>query len=174
MTLLDQILPILTSTPARWTTMFQTYPAELVTRKPAPTEWSAVECIVHMLESEPLFIHRLHAFLAGEPTLSPFNPDPEETKAIAALSPAELAAMFAAQRTQNLAALRSVVPADLARTSTHTRLGPLTLANHLSEWAAHDLSHTVQAEEAMMQPLIEGAGPFHIFFEAHKVKAAEA
>jgi hypothetical protein len=174
MTLLDQILPILTSTPARWTTMFQTYPAELVTRKPAPSEWSAVECLVHILESEPLFNHRLHAFLAGEPTLSPFSPGSEETKAIAALSPAAMAARFAELRAGHLKALRGVTAGDLARTSTHTRLGPLTLANHLSEWAAHDLSHTVQAEEAMMQPLIESAGPFHIFFEAHKVKAVEA
>ncbi len=169
--MLNQIIPILESTPQRWARMLGDYPAELTGRKPAPSEWSAVECIVHMLESEPLFHHRLKAFLAGEPTLSPFNPDPEETKAIAAMSPAELAAAFAAQRAENLATVRKVVADDLARTSTHTRLGPLTLANHLSEWAAHDLSHTVQAEEAMMQPLIEAAGPFHIFFEAHKVKA---
>ena len=34
----------------------------------------------------------------------------------------------------------------------------------LYAWAAHDLQHTVQAEEALMQAFIPGTGPFRFRF----------
>ena len=37
----------------------------------------------------------------------------------------------------------------------------------LSTWAAHDLQHTVQAEEALMQAFIPGTGPLGFRFADH-------
>jgi hypothetical protein len=41
----------------------------------------------------------------------------------------------------------------------------------LNTWAAHDLQHTVQAEEALMQEFIPGTGPFRYRFADHEVGA---
>lgn len=42
----------------------------------------------------------------------------------------------------------------------------------LNVWAAHDLQHVVQAEEALMQAFIPGTGPFRFRFAAHDVEAS--
>jgi hypothetical protein len=39
----------------------------------------------------------------------------------------------------------------------------------LHEWAAHDLTHTIQAEKALMQPFIQGSGPWRFYFQDHEV-----
>jgi hypothetical protein len=41
----------------------------------------------------------------------------------------------------------------------------------LSTWTAHDLQHTVQAEEALMQAFIPGTGPFRFRFADHDIGA---
>jgi hypothetical protein len=45
----------------------------------------------------------------------------------------------------------------------------VSLAELLNTWTAHDLQHTVQAEEALMQAFIPGTGPFRFRFAAHDV-----
>jgi hypothetical protein len=35
--------------------------------------------------------------------------------------------------------------------------------------AAHDLMHPVQAERAILQPLILGSGPWRLYFKDHDV-----
>ncbi len=47
--------------------------------------------------------------------------------------------------------------------------GMVTLGEMIHEWAAHDLNHTIQAERAIMQPLIQESGPWRIFFKDHVV-----
>jgi hypothetical protein len=71
-------------------------------------------------------------------------------------------------RQASLKALEAITLADLERSVRHGELGPVTLGQMLNEWAGHDLMHTVQAERAMMQPFIEGCGPWQIYFKDHK------
>jgi hypothetical protein len=40
----------------------------------------------------------------------------------------------------------------------------------LSEWAAHDLNHTIQAERALMQPFLLECGPWIAYFKDHLIK----
>lgn len=166
---MDNILPyaraILTTTPERWTRLAETLPADLLQRKPAPGEWSAVECLRHMIETERVFQERLRCFLEQRdlPNITP------GTQAEMAATSAELIAEFVDLRRQSLQTVSAITDADLERSVRHTRLGPVTLRQMMHQWAAHDLSHTVQAEEAMMQPLIEGCGPWAQFFSAHVV-----
>jgi len=68
-----------------------------------------------------------------------------------------------------LALLAQVQLADLNREVTHGEYGPVQLAELLHEWAAHDLVHTVQAEQALMQPFVAGSGPWRSSFAAHDV-----
>jgi hypothetical protein len=53
----------------------------------------------------------------------------------------------------------------------HPELGRVTLGELVHEWAAHDLNHTIQAEQSVMQPFIAGSGPWRFYFKAHDVEA---
>jgi len=149
----------------------ETSPVELLTRPPAPKEWSALECLLHLLDTEQwVFPPRVQAFLAGE-DLKAFNPDTQGTPLDASPKPAEIAVSFARLRARSLEELVQVTEADLSRTARHSELGTVTLEEMLNEWAAHDLMHTVQAERAVMQPFIAGSGPWRPYFADHDVDA---
>jgi len=62
-----------------------------------------------------------------------------------------------------------VQPADLNREVIHGEYGPVHLTERLHEWAGHDLMHTVQAEQALMQLFVAGSGPWRPSFVAHDV-----
>ena len=165
---LDTLLPILETTPARWQALCQTLPADLLNRKPAHAEWSALECLNHLLDTEKnIFPVRVRAFLAGV-NFPAFNPDKEGTAA-ANPTPSALAAEFASLRAASLDLLKTLQPADLARTALHPELGEVTLEQLLQEWGAHDLNHTIQAEQALMQPFISGCGPWRKYFSEHDI-----
>jgi len=169
--LLLNVKAILSTTPARWLSLTETSPVELLTRPPAPKEWSALECLLHLLDTEQwVFPPRVQAFLAGE-DLKAFNPDTQGTPLDASPKPAEITVSFARLRARSLEELVQVTEADLSRTARHSELGTVTLEEMLNEWAAHDLMHTVQAERAVMQPFIAGCGPWRPYFADHDVDA---
>jgi hypothetical protein len=107
----------------------------------------------------------MQCFLEGK-DFPAFNPDVQGTK-IASGSAAALATAYSQARQESLRKLDGITGADLDRTARHAELGPVTLRQMLNEWAAHDLMHTVQAEQALMQPFIADCGPWQKFFLAH-------
>ena len=159
---------VLSVTPTRWTSLAQTVPADLLSRPPAPGEWSALECLQHLIDTEPVFQFRIDAFLAGR-DFPAFDPDSQGTKPDARRKPADLAAEYARLRATSLDALARLTPGDLDRQAVHQELGRVTLSEMVHEWAAHDLMHTVQAERALMQPFIRDCGPWQGYFEDHTV-----
>jgi hypothetical protein len=159
---------VLSATPARWTSLAQAVPAGLLALPPAPGEWSALECLQHLIDTEPVFQYRIEAFLAGR-DFPAFDPDTQGTKPDASRAPAELAAEYARLRLASLDALARLAPDDLDRMAVHLELGRVTLSEMVHEWAAHDLMHTVQAERALMQPFIRGSGPWLKYFKLHIV-----
>ena len=161
---------VLAATPERWLSLTESVPEQLLTRPPAAGQWSARECLTHLLDTErDIFPVRVRAFLAGR-DFAAFNPDAEGTRDDARPT-RELAAEFATRRRESLALLRDIAPEDLARSVRHAELGPVTLGEMLHEWAAHDLNHTVQAERALMQPFLAGSGPWRFSFADHDVEA---
>lgn len=169
---MDSILPwahaVLTTTPERWSKLAQTLPAELLFQPPAPGEWSAVECLQHLVDIEPVFDFRLQAFLDGQ-DFPAYNPDEEGTQPSQAVSPAELARRLGELRLGSLAAIEKLTPQDLKRQAQHAELGWVSMSQMLHEWAGHDLMHTMQAEQALLQPFIRGSGPWHKYFIEHVV-----
>jgi len=161
------IFIMLTITPARWNELTGRLPEALLRRSPAPGEWSALECLQHIIDVERVFQSRLKAFLDGLESFPAFNPDAEGAPEAATRSPGDVAAEFAELREVSLAAISKLRPDDLGRTSRHAELGKVTLEEMLNEWPAHDLNHTVQAERALMQPYIQGCGPWQVFFKDH-------
>jgi len=163
--LLHDVQSVLSLTPKRWLNLTEVLPVELFTHPPAPGEWSAVECLQHLVDTErDIFPVRVQLFLAGR-DLAAFFPDEQGSKV--ERNPQELAAEFARLREGSLAILAKVTSADLTRTALHSELGRVTLGEMLHEWAAHDLNHTVQSERALMQPFIAGSGPWRGYFKDH-------
>ena len=160
---------VVSTTAARWTTLAETLPADLLARKPAAGEWSAVECLQHMIDTEQaVFALRVQAFLDGR-DFPGFDPDAQGTTGSVTRPAPTLAAEFALLRAGSLSLLATLKPSDLVRRARHEALGPVTLGEMLNEWAAHDLMHLVQAERALMQPFIAGSGPWRSYFAEHVV-----
>lgn len=171
---------ILSATTARWLELVDKIPPALLARPAAPGEWSALDCLGHLLDTEQwVFPARVRAFLAGEDFAS-FDPDAQGTKrdevpgrdaAPGAETYRSLAEEFARLRADSLSLLESLSVSDLSRTAVHSELGRVTLAEMVNEWAGHDLMHTVQAERALMQQFIASCGPWRPYFADHDLGA---
>jgi hypothetical protein len=164
------IRSVLAVTPARWTALATSLPEDLLKRPPAPSEWSALQCLHHMLAIEhDVFLARMNNLLAGQ-DFAAYDPDAAGATQSGG-KPATVAADFAAKRAETLIALERVTEAELGRTARHAELGQVTLGQLLHEWAAHDLMHTMQGEQALMQPFIVECGPWQSYFTNHLARA---
>ncbi len=164
---LVMVKAVLSTTAMCWLNMTEALPIDLLNRQPAAGEWSATACLIHLLDTEHIFPARVQALLTGQP-IPAFDPDTQGTKDTPS-SPGKLATEFASLRQTSLAVLERVTPQDFNRTAEHSELGTVTLGQLLHEWAAHDLNHTMQAEQAIMQPFIQGSGPWRSYFQYHEV-----
>jgi uncharacterized damage-inducible protein DinB len=171
-TLVEYVQAVLSTTPERWQRLVSTLPIDLLTRPPAAGEWSALNCLQHLLDAERLnFPVRFRAFLTGQ-DFTAFDPNQQHAGSDSQ-TPEQLAAAFVHYRQESLVLLSQVKDDDLGRTAQHPQFGTVTLAEMLHTWAAHDLMHTVQAERAVMQPFMLGCGPWRTFFRDHEVSVAK-
>lgn len=172
--LIATVRSVLAGAPDRWRSIAAIDPAVLA-RQPEPGEWSALQCLQHVLATEgQVFPPRIRACLAGA-AFDPFDPD--ETAAaeppvgtLAAPGAPELAARLVGLRAESLAVLDVLRASDLGAVGIHPRFGPVTLEQLLNTWAAHDTMHIVQAERAVMQAFIPASGPWRVFFTDHDVE----
>ena len=169
--LLADATSVLATSAARWTALAAVEPG-LLARRPAAGEWSAIQCLQHVVDTErAVFCARVLAILDGR-DFAAFDPDAEGGVDAIERSAADLASDLERLRPDSLAVLRTLGPADLRRTARHAELGVVTMAELLNEWAAHDTMHLVQAERALMQAFIPGSGPWRHFFADHDVAGA--
>lgn len=155
---------ILASTPLRWQYLLDTYPQELLSHSPAPTEWSALECLQHLVDVDTISTSvRLKAFLAGE-GFPDFDPNQQTKKDASTIA---LGAEFSRLRQENLQLLSQFGVVDLSKEVRHAEYGMVSVSHFLHHLVAHDLMHTVQAEQAMMQAMINGAGAWKVNYTAH-------
>ena len=170
-TLLEDVRAVLSTTPERWQRLVNTLPIDLLTRPPAAGEWSAFNCLQHLLDAEcQNFPVRCRAFLAGQ-NFNDFDPNQQHADADSQ-TPEQLVAALTRARQESLALLTQIKESDLGRTVQHPKLGTVALAEMLHTWAAHDLMHTVQAERAIMQRFMPGCGPWRPFFRDHEIGVA--
>jgi hypothetical protein len=163
------VFPVLETTPQRWVQLASMLKPELFQRKPAPKEWSAYDCLRHIVDTErSVFPARVGYLLRGE-DFPAYQPDKEGKEQKPTPTPVELAAEFSLLRAESLALLSKVGEGDLNRTARHQELGMVTLGEMIHEWAGHDLMHTVQGERAILQPFIDGCGPWKRYFSDHAV-----
>lgn len=157
-------ISVLETTSERWQRLAETLPEELMKMRPAPDQWSALECLHHLIETEGVFYVRLQVFLSGQPEFPGYDPDAPENQMGMQSTSARLVEEFVSRRLASLKILRQIKENDPRRTSRHAELGMVTLDQMLHEWAAHDFNHTIQAERALAQPFIRRSGPWRPFF----------
>ena len=163
------VLPVLETTPQRWLQLASMLSPELLQWKPSPKEWSAYDCLRHIVDTErSVFPARVGYLLRGE-DFPAYHPGEEGRGATGNPTPVELAGDFARLRAESMVLLSKVGADDLSRTARHQELGMVTLGEMIHEWAGHDLMHTVQGERAILQPFIGGSGPWKRYFSDHAV-----
>jgi len=115
--------------------------------RPAPGEWSANECVGHIIEAERRgFAGRIERILAVDGVV---EPDWDQVAVAAARRDNErpVAAIleeFASGRATAISLVRALGPADLARYAVHVRVGRVTVSDLLHEWVFHDRNHIRQ------------------------------
>ena len=119
-------------------------PEDKTTWKPAETEWSQLECLIHMQVVERhIFLPRLKRISSED---NPFLPSIDETELMQAalkLNPARAGLLkdFLADRAEEIALLEK---ADWTRSGTHELRGPITLGLVADYALAHTYEHLSQ------------------------------
>ncbi len=151
---------VLRTTAPRWRVLCEGVPASLLALPTTEGDWSALQCLHHLVDIErDVMPVRLKGLMTGK-DFPAFDPDTQGTAVSEAGDPLDLVEQFVRLRAETLALLDRLAKDDLSRMARHEELGLVTMDELIHEWAAHDLMHTVQAERALMQPFIEGCGPW--------------
>jgi hypothetical protein len=123
----------------------------LVAVRPAPGQWSVVECLGHLTDGELIVAARARWILAeDEPDIVGYDQD----RWVDALrhgqdDPDDLITLFDALRTANLRLWAATPPADRARVGIHRERGPESYELITRLAAGHDRFHVAQAERAL-------------------------
>ena len=122
-----------------------------VRTKPAPREWSVLECIGHVTDAETVMSARYRWVLAhDEPELVGYDQDLwVDGLRHNADDPVELLAVFEALRTANLALWRRSSPEQRARVGLHRERGPESYELMFRLLGGHDRVHLDQADRAL-------------------------
>lgn len=119
--------------------------------RPAPGEWSANECVGHLIEAERRgFAGRIRQILAADrpdipPSLEAWDPPVVAEARRDHLRPAaELAVEFAELRRDGVALVRGLSAEDRSRVGIHPEVGELRVDELLGEWVHHDRNHLRQ------------------------------
>ena len=119
--------------------------------RPEAGEWSANECVGHLLEAERRgFAGRIRQILAADPAGAPATLETWDPPAVAEArrdhlrTGADLADEFATLRADSIALVRGLRPEDLDRGGLHPDVGALRVDELLGEWVHHDRNHIRQ------------------------------
>src|SRR5258707_2345495 len=103
---MDNLFPaahaVLAATPPRWHQLAHNIPADIFARPAAPGQWSALNCLQHIIDAERfVFPLRVRAFRAGR-DFDAFDPDSQGTVSRTDKSALELVTEFATLRAASL------------------------------------------------------------------------
>ena len=154
---------ILGRTPAVLRALLEDLPDVWLDTRESATAWSPKEVLAHLIFGERTdWIPRVRIILErGE--AQPF--DAVDRQGHQELSKEPLTTLldsFQDLRGSNLRALQDMLmePSDFLLCGTHPQLGPVTLAQLLATWTAHDLNHIDQIVRTMAARYRDEVGPF--------------
>jgi hypothetical protein len=119
--------------------------------RPAPEEWSALECIGHITDGELVSSARYRWILAHDrPPLVPYDQDLwVERLHHGDADPEDLLGLFESLRASNLLLWTRTPPEDRARVGIHQERGPESYDLTFRLIAGHDRLHLRQARRAL-------------------------
>jgi DinB superfamily len=162
-----EVVAVLTRTPAALDAMLRGLPEIWVRGNEGPDTWSAFDIMGHLVFTDRVdWMPRARIILeSGE--ARPFDPLDRfaQLKESQDKSLEQLLDEFARLRKENLAALQALnlQEEDLARQGNHPAFGAVTLAQLLSTWAVHDLTHIHQLTRVMAHQYRDAVGPWSIY-----------
>ena len=148
------------ATPALLQSIVDATSPESLEWKPSDEAWSTRDVLAHLLYVETAVIgERIRRMVEEEnPPLgaAPRPTSPENTL--------RLVQSWLAAREANLRYLGALTPDQLDRTGRHPRYGPISVREHVVEWAYHDLDHLRQILAALQSGLYPDIGPFQALY----------
>ena len=158
---------LLSRTPSALDALLRDLPEAWLSANEGEKTWPPIDIVTHYLYTEQVnWMPRARHILEHGET-EPFPPFKRfghltgpGTKSLPQLLDA-----FASARAASLSELRSwsLSPSDLARRGQHPALGSTTLAELLSAWTVHDLTHLHQLTRVLAVQYTEAVGPFRKF-----------
>lgn len=138
------------ATPDAWRTILAADNGTL-RAKPAPQEWSAIECLGHAVDAEIVMAGRYRwALVEDRPEMPGYDQDRwVDGLGHRADDPQALLALFEAVREANIALWRATSEADRERAVMHRERGPESFRLMFTMLAGHDRFHLAQARRAM-------------------------
>jgi DinB family protein len=168
MLMLENVLEILASTPEKLRRELAAMTPRQMRTRPAPGKWSVQEILAHLDDVEEIGMRaRVAAMIEREePRLLAFD---QEKRALERRydrkDPRKSLASFIRQRRSNLKWLRTLRPAELRRKGIHQKVGEVTAAEMIHEWAFHDLGHLKQVMEVKRYALWPHMGNMRKFYQ---------
>ncbi|HVC47738.1 MAG TPA: DinB family protein [Terracidiphilus sp.] len=161
---LKHTLTLLDRMPAAFSALLGDLPETFTLADEGPYTWNAHDVIGHLIHCERAdWLPRARHILAHGQS-QPFPPFDRlgHIREMHGKSLAQLLDEFAHMRAVSLSDLAdlNLQPADLDRLGTHPAFGAVTLAQLLSAWAAHDLTHLHQLSRVLASPFRQAVGPW--------------
>jgi hypothetical protein len=122
-----------------------------IRRKPAPTEWSIVEIVGHLIDTEQLLRYRIIRMTTlDHPAIIPYDQDAAVIRN--GYQHADLHVLLrtlATERETTLQTFKGFSPTQLARTGWHLENGLWVVATVVTYLAKHDSMHDQQIRNAI-------------------------
>jgi DinB superfamily len=128
--------------------------ASKLRKRPAPEQWSVIEILAHLADSEVVCGWRLRAIVGAPGT--PIEAYDQNAWAAAGhyatRDPNQCIEQFRAMRKANLSLLNSLTPEQWSHCGMHAERGKETVEQIVSLIAGHDLNHVQQIERILASP----------------------
>jgi hypothetical protein len=137
---------------AAWRELVSNEGKETGYARPAPAEWSAIECLAHAVDAEVVSAARYRWILAhDEPPLIGYDQDlwVDRLHAGRTTDPEELLQLFSPLRSANIALWANASEEDRARVGIHAERGRESFDLLFRMLAGHDRFHLAQARRAL-------------------------
>lgn len=142
-----QILRVLEATPALLRRMARTKPPSWFRFRRKKGDWSRLDVLCHMIDTETVTAFRLRKMLAEDsPNISFFDQEKwvERLRDFRDRDPGRAVSGFFALRAGNAAILSALPPDRMKRTGIHPEIGRLTVLELAARLARHDVNHLRQ------------------------------
>jgi hypothetical protein len=144
-------LKVQAATPKKLERLIRAVPVSKLRKRPAPDQWSVVEILAHLADTEIVGGYRIRVILGAPGTPIPgFNQDAWVTSGhYSKRDPRKSLEQFRAFREANLALLKSITPAQWKHHGVHSERGVETVEHIARMFAGHDLNHIQQIQRIL-------------------------